>query len=1113
MLINRQKIIDSFENSNSEIYANRFFDDLGENILEELDDIKLIGEIERPEGIDTYNALKACLKQYLDLREEPQFFNPSIFSTRESRAVLSLYFVWTGIFHYGEKQGHELWDHVFNGLGRQPKSGISTQCGQLFFQCLTENNLEKFRRINTGYRQNYVTSILLHGLIPDTQIDRFFKNFVFEELKYEKAVFYTGEVIIRNWLNNRGLLDYQPKPIQNFIKYGDPVNAKLVERLWEMIRHWDKDEDPELWWRWGIPKYMMAAFKRCLTSRHASNMKIAYKKKHIGARPYLYFDFGRSDYPLFCIPPQKIEPESTLEIVGRSIDKMSEICERIPISDYTILNNNYFSKYYEFPVPPCVHLQLSAVNSKTRSIFERKVNIPFLLNENEVPLPLLFFNSNTNKVINIGESNSLPREIIIILPKEGQLDLDGGSIITDEIQMSNNWADWKFLACEIDGDLSILYIGPGLNPDTKIEETISVVNNNPRSKDPFIDCDSDIPSWLKCEGNFPILVDPKTIHLNFPEKSYLTWKRAVGSIVRLDFPNQKFTIPYFRFEFSKAKNGKKAYIHGLSDIEPGVYQINIRGTLGTDDISVPFVYLPISSFEQIKDETKEEITDKFLMTFSKEVSFETLENTEIKYGVGKNDFSIEPTEDNGDAYCALKMFEKSNHPIVLLCARSAIRWVRRSEQGLFHWKFWRVKPEDIPIQRIDELQDSRVLIEIDEDAKKNIATTFHGRKLKILLNGRQNGSETIPVTSLMSHEASKFKRNKKNLWVINLKQFGDQLKSLKDAPDAQIEIITYNSKLNRTLFSLLKQPAFENFSIKIENRSRDKEIIKVDWKHHPNDPVKNRKIDFIQEGSDRRVIVKEIPDNDHPPYAFEFEPTDKAEIWSVTVGIKTSRFGMNRFVKQQTSGISKRWLRVPLNWADWIQWPEININESEGNELIQKLTEDSSEEKNLPWITFLQFFHNAIDEYSFEKLIDMVGFEAIKKMLPFSKGCRWEVKNYSNVFLELLVSSGITARSCCGGYNCRPVDWGVNIPCDVAIDLTMKKNHQYLGSYDSIWCCKKREESEEPEMISPVDGVLDLSTWMDDAIESSNKGRLVALLPIRSVWANPPTVNICRLAS
>ena len=88
---------------------NLFARHLGQAVLERFSGIRLIGEIERREGEETFKALRDALRDALSRTSLGQVCQAG---SPPWRAVLSLYFVWTGIFAFGEKAGHDLWPPV-----------------------------------------------------------------------------------------------------------------------------------------------------------------------------------------------------------------------------------------------------------------------------------------------------------------------------------------------------------------------------------------------------------------------------------------------------------------------------------------------------------------------------------------------------------------------------------------------------------------------------------------------------------------------------------------------------------------------------------------------------------------------------------------------------------------------------------------------------------------------------------------------------------------------------------------------------------------------------------------------------------------------------------------
>ncbi len=371
--------------------------------------------------------------------------------------------------------------------------------------------------------------------------------------------------------------------------------------------------------------------------------------------------------------------------------------------------------------------------------------------------------------------------------------------------------------------------------------------------------------------------------------------------------------------------------------------------------------------------------DKFIVNFSEEIPVKPFDDRTDSSSIKSNTLKISLKEDNGDAYCALKLFPESFRPLVLLFARTDVRWVRHSEEGLIEWQRWRAKTEEIPIQRLEELEDSRVLIEIDHELKTD--------KPKIILKDQNKKGNLNEV--LLSENAKNFKRNNRQVWVVNLKKYSDQLKSLKDNQQADI---IYRDQNEWILFSLLRFPEFKDFTVESVSVDSDSEQIRITWTPHPNDPRKNRVLKLFPCDNPQHVISFKIQDNADPPVEIRLESAKKAEKWTAQIHVQRSRFGINRFSSNSSSNVQAQWLRMPLQWADWREYAAIRPDEvAEKYSMFEHLP-DKVKQTSLPWTQFLYFFHHESSENSHQKIREMIGDDIIEKLLPFCKGTFWDVK-------------------------------------------------------------------------------------------------------------------------
>lgn len=124
MSISKKNITQIFNDLSDIRHGNKFFYHLGTIIRDELSDLRLIGEIERPEGKDTYYTLRNALKAFFKIRNFNEL-DPYFFDFPQNRAVISLYFVWAGVFYYGSEGGHDFWPHISNELGFEHNPNIT----------------------------------------------------------------------------------------------------------------------------------------------------------------------------------------------------------------------------------------------------------------------------------------------------------------------------------------------------------------------------------------------------------------------------------------------------------------------------------------------------------------------------------------------------------------------------------------------------------------------------------------------------------------------------------------------------------------------------------------------------------------------------------------------------------------------------------------------------------------------------------------------------------------------------------------------------------------------------------------------------------------------------
>ncbi|MBW2030851.1 MAG: hypothetical protein JRJ31_17445 [Deltaproteobacteria bacterium] len=1067
--------------------------------------VKLIGEIERKEGKATYDALQDCLRSIFNRSNR---FDLSLLQTKQgySRAVMSLYLVWTGIFFFGQEQGHEFWPHVFQGLGHQHDPNLSWRCGLLFLLSLKENDLEIFPSVKEGHV--YLTRILLHGIIPERHIERFVREFVLDAVSQPKGLYESAQTLIDRW-NNREF--NVPKPIKRFLQYGAPTNADVVERFLEMARRWEED-DQESWWQWGLPKYMVEAFRKCVNATRTRVIREVGRSSP-GERPYLIFDYTRENQPVVVVPPQKLEKEGALEITCRDLkNEENVIVETESLgSAFRWKDNSIYSEIMHVPTRPSKDWQVKIANSIHRVAYS------FPEGDSGRKAPIYLFNSNSGKALVFRSDKRIPRGIILVFPKLAELEMTGGSLLSEPIDLHGKWQEWHYTFCVLEEDGFFQYSGPDCSLVNNIQEKLSFRAFGEESDEPFLKSQYEAPHWLKCDDQRPIIFNPEGLHIFLTEQAYRIWRRGVGRLLRLDSPNKKRQSTPFRLSDAKeTENGRVLAIPGIDNIEPGVYEISLRGAIGVEAISLPFLYLPLLSAKRTLSGETMPIARDFLLEFSEPIALLPLANTEITPASVVHKVTVTLKEDRADAYCALRAFHESVRPITLLLERSDIRWVRHSETGVLDWPYWRSRPEVIPIQRLDEIRDSRALVEVTSNYPESAWKPFltPKEKLRTILEGRIPGSAKRNI--LMSYEASRLKRRYRTIWVINLRQFSDQLKDVRHFQEADISVDFGHESGNVTLFTLLRYPEYRGFTVQPLGVDQKSEKIRVGWEEHPNEPRNNRilRIHPVEKADHQDLNSIPIPDGHRPPVTVSIEPVQEAKPWVAQMDIVQGRFYVSRDT-QETGAPKVRWMRVPPAWYDWMEWSDLSPNQYPEYLSYIENASVNVDLQFMPWTYFLHNFYCCKTKESAQELRRLLGEKLINKALPHTKGSSWEVKKDSKTCLTLHIEASSVNCSDTGlrcFEDCSPDQWCC-LPTEGEIKLVMRQAHRYLGEPGTVWALQKATGDEKPLMSSEWGGNLEIDIWLDDAIGDGKKGILQARLPLDTVWDNPayfPILNMIK---
>ena len=1065
-----------------------FAKSLGRYIAEQFSGIRLIGEIERVEARKTYEALTSCLSSVLSGADLLWIVNNG---NAHWRAILSLYFVWTGVFLYGDEAGHDLWPPIFKGLGISHDGPLSARCGQIFMQCLKEHDLETFDSVKEGHV--YLTRILLHGLLPEKHIDCFMRELIDTELRTHLGFYSTGEYIVSKWVQSSGL-QYLPKPIQRFIQYGRPVNTGVIDRVLDMARRWN-EEDTSLWRQWGLPQYIVNAFRRHLTQAGSTPDLTKAKASSTREKPYVWFSLEESDAPLLHVPSLCTKARADLKVLWVDVEQESRQVDHV--LNMSSADGLYRSIPFDVPVGPCeAGWFIEIIDGENRIIDDIEIPLEMPLSHAGTHVPLFLFCRATGKLIHPDAYQDLPTSVLMVYPSHGEIEIHGGSISTQPERLYGFWRGWQYALCTLEGEGTIVYLGQ--NASSHEEEIDELTFSTGQSDSlPALGNEGQAPVWIRSLGGYPIYSQSEELSLVCTERTFPRWRHAFGKIVRLD---KDVSVTPLDLDFRKEGKVYRAKLSSKGGWEPGVYEIRLRGPLGLDDVILPFTYLPFSDCELAGDCSQDYLADEFRLRMPFECAIEPLHRTQISRN-GK-ELRIFPLQDKGEAFCALEFFHGSLYPIVILFARNAIRWARRSETGLFHWEEWRSLPEELPIHRVDELADARVAIQMDHEGSIKRSS---GKKLKVSLIAQTESDDRM----LMSYDAPSFTRGVQDTWVIDIKRFSDHFKSLTDFESAAIAVRIPESNSDYSLFHLLRNPCLAGFRVDCISRGGDFEKLRIDWEPQPNDPQAHRKLFFFPAVSPRQCISRTLPDRAMPPFEEKLETVKKAELWSVQHIVERSRFGCSRRLSSDSKA-AVSWFRAPTGWYDWLEWYELSHKE-----VLQQIGDMGSidadlKRKSLPWTGFLTQFHFGKGEEIVKAILSALDPRTLCSLLPYRPGTVWEAKAGTTVCLLAQVTrSSVGENNLNALLDHEPLYWGqLNDSLDLELSLT--RYHPYHGNAGCVWRYTRNGDDLHPLMCSETAGELELPYWLEDAIAPAKRGVLVARCDLERFWDSPPVLPIVK---
>ena len=421
------------------------------------------------------------------------------------------------------------------------------------------------------------------------------------------------------------------------------------------------------------------------------------------------------------------------------------------------------------------------------------------------------------------------------------------------------------------------------------------------------------PSWFRSLEKLPIFTAAEPLQIRCSSYTHHLWQRGIGILTRLDVLG-----PPVRFELGLRQEGQSWTGSLPAPLEPGVYELRLQGALGTGEIAHLFAYFPVTRFDTVLSNGADEksLVRSFHIETESSVELEAHSNSHIE--IREKELIVSPETDGARAFCAVRAFTGSRFPITILLARHHVRWCRRRESGLIAWEEWLAQPEAMPIQKVDELQDSRVAVQIDQ---MQFTDALH-RPLWLFLKGTNGRTEGVDERNLMSLPARALRSETHGTWVFDMKQLSDQFKNWREYRTADITVGPGKENgVEFLLLSLLRFQEYKDLRLTRLTLTSQTEQYRVAWVPGSNDPTTHRVLHCRPETGTDKPVSLPLEDGNQPPFFIELPAPQQAAMWAAWVSIQSSRFAPGHSDAPTESQF--RWFRAPDRWQDWLAWPDI----------------------------------------------------------------------------------------------------------------------------------------------------------------------------------------------
>ena len=270
--------------------------------------VELIGEI--PITKEELDDISQNFSQLFFDRDADEVLN---FIGQNYPVTFLVFMVGQGIYGYNDG---DFWSAIEQALSH---SIDSTAFGRLFENLIQRFGKPQFRDLVERARR-YVDPILAHGGIPVYCLKDFFSNIVLNCAIRPQLFTLEGEELVEEVLKHTTYTANTDKPVLNFLEYGGPTAANLLDRARNMLLAWQQNQTLLSAEDVGLPAHITQYFADWTIEN--ATLSLEHKSRNRLKRPQLSLDpWGLGVF--LNLPSQPV-----------SAINMSNLCWKVEAGDY-----------------------------------------------------------------------------------------------------------------------------------------------------------------------------------------------------------------------------------------------------------------------------------------------------------------------------------------------------------------------------------------------------------------------------------------------------------------------------------------------------------------------------------------------------------------------------------------------------------------------------------------------------------------------------------------------------------------------------------------------------------------------------------------------------------